>query len=183
MVGGPGADFLWGQAGRDHLYVDIFDVWVGGLPEDVIIGGPTQTAGSPIGTTTSALDKLGLSLTDGAVERMAAALAEIQNGIVSSSSVGMILDIRTGTGTLWLSFLLPSEIIIISDMNFEGAIAAIVRGGLRGELAGGQISFIGSVPLIGIGLYLEVQWGTILLLLAKFADSAPPFDPRLSHSP
>jgi len=39
IFGGPQSDFIDGGFGSDTLYIDLVDTWVGGLPEDIIVGG------------------------------------------------------------------------------------------------------------------------------------------------
>jgi Ca2+-binding RTX toxin-like protein len=155
LMGGPGADFLDGGPGRDTLYVDLFDAWVGGLPEDIIIGGPVQTTGIIFGTVDSLLRFFGLSLTDGAAERFAAAVASREASDAGAADLQLLSSIQ-------YTYQLPSEILHTTPMAHGQS--ALMWGGLGAAFQVFHRDALGRPTLIGIGDYLESQWGMILLI-------------------
>jgi Ca2+-binding RTX toxin-like protein len=156
LVGGPGADFLDGGQGHDILFVDLFDVWVGGLPEDIIVGGPAETTGLFFGLRTDTLSLLGLSLNDGAAERFAkAAAADQQN-------VGFALINRDAPFKVY-AFQLPSAVFAPSGSQIEHGTDAMQWGGLGASFAVYEFRVLGFPALVGIGSFLEAQWGMIIL--------------------
>ncbi|MEZ0273759.1 MAG: calcium-binding protein, partial [Roseimicrobium sp.] len=155
LVGGPGADFLDGGPGRDTLYVDFFDVWVGGFPEDIIIGGPAETTGLIIGQITNLLNLFGLSLNDGAAERFEIAAA-------GRNLLG-IPSIEFSTEVMIYAYLLPSEILGEGTSSVD--LMFVAWSGFGSQFTLHLFSEMSVPTLIGIGSYLETQWGMILLML------------------
>jgi Ca2+-binding RTX toxin-like protein len=160
LVGGPGYDFLDGGANHDILYVDVFDTWAGGLPEDTIIGGPFHSTDSQLNFGLPALGYLS-DLTEGgsAAASLARAFAALREGEAQALLVSLI-NAGDASGLLLLDSSLDEAALVTHH--------DLLRWGSLGEgyllLALRELSL---PQLISIGQFLEVQWSELMVLMGE----------------
>jgi Ca2+-binding RTX toxin-like protein len=153
LVSGPGIDFLDGQAGPDSLYVDEFDTWTGGLPEDTVIGGPffstnTQLAfGLPILGAAAYLSPLaGVSTASAPVVTVSILFLMDHEAPFTLGALSVIFTAGLGE---------PATLIKYFEIRWTAGSQAFLT--IFGDL--------GALQLIGIGEFLEILWGDIMAII------------------
>jgi Ca2+-binding RTX toxin-like protein len=154
LVGGPGIDFLDGASGSDAYYVDEFDTWTGGIPEDTVIGGPffstnTQLAfGLPI---------LGAGGSEPVVEVPSKSDFEVDVFV----SLFMVDESPSIFGVI--------SVIFTSGLGEPAMFASYfeIRWTSAGQAFFTFFGDLGSLQLIGIGEFLEVLWGDIMAIMGS----------------
>jgi hypothetical protein len=156
VVGGPGSDFLDGGFGNDTLYVDIFDAWAGGMPEDTIVGGSFYSTGFTFDG--DKLDRLGLSEADSAAENLALAFARLAQ---TAQNRTWLDDGAWPPGGRTFSTIFESTIMVsLMDHGYDS-----IRWGRVGEAILALAARESGTPhLIGIGDFIEQQWSELLAL-------------------
>jgi Ca2+-binding RTX toxin-like protein len=152
LMGGPGGDFFDSGWGADTLYVDLYDGWNGGMPQDTIMGGPffstnTQLAlGLPVlggGSSTTSFD---VSIT--------ATQLSIIIGDGEGGGYQLTVDVPS-------SILVPNPVQMSFSINFND----LRWGGSGSSFALLALGEIHATLLLGIGEFLEVLWSDLMALI------------------
>ena len=155
MTGGPGGDWIDGGFGGDLIYVDVFDTWATGFPQDTVIMGRMTTTG--------------LKFNNDLIRNYGDADAGDSAAFNVISSLQRLLESTRTQQVVLLSMdedLWASSSSILENAGMDSLLNRsynIVRwsgGGSSIYLL--SIDRMGGPQLIGISDFIEQQWNDLL---------------------